>query len=72
MQRALDAWGPGYNEMCDEAERLEALGRACVVYAEQVSAENNTIDLEVLNRNYEAGAAQAKRDMPKWKAFLGL
>ena len=72
MQKALDAWGPGYNEMCDEAERLEAQGKACVVYAEQVTAENNTCDLEILKANYAAGAAQAKRDMATWKEFLGF
>lgn len=72
MQHALDAWGPGYNKMCDEAERLEEEGRAFVVYAENMTAENSTVDLELLNQNYEAGYAQAQRDMPKWKAFLGF
>ncbi len=72
MQKALDAWGPGYNVMCDEAERLEAEGQAMVVYAENMSVENNTTDLAALQRSYEMGYAQAQRDMPKWKEFLGL
>lgn len=72
MQRALDQWGPGYNAMCDEAERLEEEGRAVVVYAENVTAENNTTDLALLQENYRMGHAQAMRDMPKWKEFLGL
>lgn len=72
MQKALDGWGPGYNAMCDECERLEAEGRAMVVYAENMMAENSTTDLDVLQRNYQLGYEQAQRDMPKWKAFLGL
>lgn len=72
MQEALLTWGPGYNSMCDLAEELEAEGRACVVYAEDQTCENNTTDVEMLLHNYELGEAQAKRDMPKWKAFLGL
>jgi predicted patatin/cPLA2 family phospholipase len=72
MQQALDAWGPGYNDMCNEAERLEESGQALVVYAEDMTAENTTVDLAILQQNYAAGEAQAARDMPKWKAFLGL
>lgn len=72
IQQAFDAWGPGYNAMCDEVERLEAQGRAFVVYAEDMTAENNSTDIALLRRNHAAGAAQAMRDMPKWKAFLGL
>lgn len=72
MQKALNGWGPGYNEMCDMAEQLEEEGRAIVVYAEDVTAENNTIDSSVLRQNYEAGYRQAQRDLPRWKEFLHL
>ncbi|MBQ9021751.1 MAG: patatin family protein [Eggerthellaceae bacterium] len=72
MQQALLEWGPGYNAMCDLAEQLEAEGRALVVYAEDQMCENNTTDVELLLRNYELGEAQAQRDLPKWKEFLGI
>lgn len=72
MQEALRMWGPGYNSMCDLLEELEAQGRAYVVYAEDQMCENSTKDLGLLVDNYLAGAAQAERDWPKWKEFLGL
>lgn len=72
MQSGLDGWGPGYNRTCDEADRLAETGAACVVYAEQISAQNNTLDRDVLEANYAAGYAQAQRDMGRWKEFLHL
>lgn len=72
MQHALDIWGPGYNAVCDEADELAAAGSAYVVYAEHMTAQNSTRDLDVLLANYAAGQAQAKRDMPAWKEFLNI
>ena len=72
MHQALLDWGPGYNAMCDLAERLEEEGRAYVVYAEDQLCENSTTDLDMLLENYERGVRQADRDFPKWQEFLGL
>ena len=72
MRQALLDWGPGYNRVCDLCEQLESEGRALVVYAEDQLCENNTTDLELLKRNYEAGWQQAQRDLPSWIEFLGL
>ncbi len=72
MQQALLDWGPGYNKMCDLAEELEEQGKALVVYAEDQMCENSTTDVALLKRNYDAGAAQAARDMPRYREFLEL
>lgn len=72
MQRALLNWGPGYNEMCDLCEQLEEEGRAYVFYAENQLCENSTTDLNTLVDNYQNGVAQADRDWPAIKSFLGL
>ena len=72
MQQALREWGMGYNAMCDLGEELQAQGRALVVYAEDQACENSTTDVDALVKNYEAGAAQAQRDMPLYKEFLGI
>lgn len=72
MRRALAAWGSGYNAMCDATDRLVAEGRAYVVYAEDMTAENSTKDQNILEKNYAMGTAQAHRDISEWKRFLGL
>ncbi len=72
MREALLRWGPGYNSMCDLAEQLQEEGYAYVVYAEDQLCENSTTDVDLLKLNYELGKAQAQRDMPKWKEFLGV
>lgn len=72
MRGALDAWGPGYNAICDEIDGLVAAGSAYCVYADQMSAENSTRDLDVLKANYEAGYRQSQRELPQWREFLEL
>lgn len=72
MRGALDAWGPGYNAILDEIDGLVAAGSAYCFYAEEMTAENSTRDLGVLQANYDAGYAQSQRELPRWKEFLGL
>lgn len=70
MREALTNWGPGYNAVCDELERLEAQGSAYVFYAEDMAVENNTTDVGRLLASYDSGQAQIRRDLPAIERFL--
>ncbi|MEE8722516.1 MAG: patatin family protein [Eggerthellaceae bacterium] len=70
-QRTLDRWEP-YNALCDEVDELERCGRACVFYADDVSASSLTTNLARLQANYQRGYLQAQRELPQWRKFLGI
>jgi len=71
-RQALDTRSERYNATCDEIDRLAEEGSACVVYAERITAKSSTRDLTLLEANYAAGYEQGTRELPRWKAFLGL
>ncbi len=61
-----------YNHMCDEIERLEAAGDAYVFYAQDMAVSSGETNIDKLQANYDAGYAQAMRELPAIKEFLGL
>lgn len=61
-----------YNHLCDAIEKLEADGRAYVFYAEDQSVSSGETDFGKLEKNYEAGFAQAEEEIGAIKAFVGL
>ena len=72
MRKAISTRNAAYNAACDLIESLEEEGRAFVFYAEDQMCENSTTDRALLQRNFEAGLAQAQRDLPRLLAFLGI
>lgn len=69
-ERTIARWQP-YNELCDEIERLEKTGAAWVFYPDTMEVTNKTTDYDALVRSYEAGQAQARRDIESLEAWLG-
>lgn len=61
-----------YNETLDELEALESQGKAFLVYPETMPVSNREINFDKLSESYQLGYAQGNRDLPKWKAFLGM
>lgn len=59
-----------YNELCDEIDRLERQGAAYVFYPEQMQLTNRTTDLNLLQASYDAGYAQAQRELDQWQQWL--
>ena len=69
-ERTIARWQP-YNELCDEIEHLEKTGAAWVFYPDAMEVANKTTDYDALVRSYEAGQAQARRDIESLEAWLG-
>ena len=67
--RTVERWSH-YNDICDEIERLEAAGSACVFYARDIEVSSRETDLAKLRRSYEMGYAQAQSELPRWLEFL--
>lgn len=61
-----------YNKTLDELELLEREGKAFLVYPDTMPVSNREINFDKLSESYALGYAQGKRDLPNWKAFLGL
>lgn len=59
-----------YNELCDEIERLERSGAAYVFYPEEMKLTNRTTDFDALQASYDAGYAQAQRELDDWQRWL--
>ena len=68
-ERSIERWKP-YNDLCDEIERLEAEGAACVFYPEVMDVTNRTTDYDKLQACYERGYAQAQREADSWEDWL--
>ncbi len=68
-ERTIDRWHH-YNDLCDEVERLERAGAACVFYPEVMPVSNKETDLAKLQDSYERGYAQAQREADGWERWL--
>ncbi len=61
-----------YNQTLEELQELELEGKAFLVYPDVMPVSNMEKDYHKLKRSYELGYAQGLRDVPAWKAFLGM
>jgi predicted patatin/cPLA2 family phospholipase len=59
-----------YNQACSLLDRLEREGRAYVFYPEELTLSGMELDVELLHRNFDAGYAQIKRDLPRLMRFV--
>ena len=57
--------------LCDEVERLEREGSACVFYPDEMPVDNKETNWEKLCASYDAGYAQAQREAASWEAWIG-
>jgi predicted patatin/cPLA2 family phospholipase len=71
MREALLTRPERYNAELDRLERIAAEGRAYIVYADNMAVTNSTKDHEQLVKSYQDGYAQAQRELPRWREWLG-
>ena len=64
---------PGnYNRTKEEVLELEREGKAMVFFPEVMPVENSERDVAKLAAAHELGLAQAARELPAWKEWLGV
>ena len=68
-ERTIERW-QHYNALCDEIERLEREGAACVFYPDRMEVTNRTTDFAQLQKVYDDGYAQAQREADTWETWL--
>lgn len=61
-----------YNAMREQVLELERAGRAYVFAPDHMPVSNSTRDVARLRASHEAGLAQARRELPAIREFLGL
>ncbi|MBU3976402.1 MAG: patatin family protein [Actinobacteria bacterium] len=68
---ALSARHLNYNRTREELFDLEAAGQAYLFVPEKMPIANGTRDVAALQAAFDAGLDQARREVPKWREFLG-
>lgn len=68
-EKTIERWR-FYNDLCDEVERLEREGAACVFYPERMPVTNKETDRAKLEDSYAHGYAQAQREVARWEKWL--
>lgn len=61
-----------YNRTREELFDLERSGQALLFVPDRMDVANGTRNVAKLAASYEAGLAQARREVPAWREFLGL
>ncbi|NLI93448.1 MAG: patatin family protein [Peptococcaceae bacterium] len=61
-----------YNQVLDELEQLESKSKAFLVYPEVMPVSSRELNYNRLAASYQLGYDQGRRDLPKWKEFLGI
>ncbi|MEA4944993.1 MAG: patatin family protein [Propionicimonas sp.] len=61
-----------YNATREELFDLERSGQALLFAPEQMAVRNHTRSVPVLQASYQAGLAQARREAPGWREWLGV
>lgn len=59
-----------YNRTRQELFDLEAAGQAYLFIPEQMTVSNSTKNVAQLQAAFDAGLAQSRREVPRWKEFL--
>ncbi|MFT4109596.1 MAG: patatin family protein [Propionicimonas sp.] len=61
-----------YNRTREELFDLERSGDALLFVPDRMPVSNSTREVARLRASHEAGLAQARREVPRWREFLGL
>lgn len=69
---ALDARPANYNRTREELYDLQSAGQAMIFTPDRMPVSNGERRVARLQAAYAAGYAQAQRELPRWKEFLGL
>lgn len=60
-----------YNEVLRQLLELEAQGRALLFFPDVMPVSNGERDVRKLAAAHELGLAQSRRELPRWREFLG-
>ncbi|GAA2181614.1 patatin-like phospholipase family protein [Brooklawnia cerclae] len=69
---ALARRAANYNRTREELTELERSGQAIIFYPDGYTVANSEKNVAKLTRSYEDGRAQAARELPRWREWLGL
>lgn len=69
---ALAKRADNYTATRTELFDLESSGQALLFVPDTMTVSNSTRDVALLQASFEAGLAQARRELPGWKDWLGL
>jgi len=61
-----------YNDELDRVAGLEREGRVLVIRPDTMPVSNGTLDTVKLERAYQLGRAQARRELPRLRDYVGL
>lgn len=61
-----------YNKTLDELEQLEKQGKAFLVYPDVMPVSSRETDYGKLYKSFDMGYEQARRDVEKYRGFLGI
>ncbi len=61
-----------YNQTRSELFDLESDGSALLFVPDEMRVSNSTRDVDKLQASFDAGLDQARREVPRWRDFLGL
>ncbi|AKT51356.1 patatin-like phospholipase family protein [Arsenicicoccus sp. oral taxon 190] len=61
-----------YNETREQLWELERQGRAMVFVPDRMPVSNGERRVARLQQSYDLGLAQARRELPRWREFLGV
>lgn len=70
MREALLTRAERYNAEMERIEGLEREGRCLIVRPDVMAVSSTTFDTEQLAASFDAGRAQALRELPRWREFL--
>ncbi len=68
---ALNTRWRRYNQTREELFDLESSGDAYLFVPGRMPVGNSTTDVAALQASYDAGLAQARAELPRWRDFLG-
>lgn len=70
--QALQDRPANYNRTLDELLELERAGKAYLLFPDEMPIGNSERNVSKLRSVFEAGAGQARRELPRIREFLGL
>ncbi|WP_182353640.1 patatin-like phospholipase family protein [Flaviflexus huanghaiensis] len=72
VAEALITRADRYNATKERLLELEKQGKAVLFFPEHMTVTSTEKNVDKLRASYAAGLAQSRRELPKWREFLGL
>jgi predicted patatin/cPLA2 family phospholipase len=72
VAEAVNERWKNYNRTREELFDLQSSGAAYLFIPERMTVSNSTVEVARLRASYDAGLAQAQRELPQWREFLEM